>query len=140
MFCTHCKTSGHSFENCFKVGNAQAPLCNHCTMSGHFMDRCYKLHGYLLGHKLFNKNKSFGGSVNNVFGQKFSADNDDKEPSLLTKGQVYEIMALLKSNESFTVSPSANHIQTVASSSFPIMSGISICQLPFHTLLPKLHG
>lgn len=78
--------------------------------------------------------------MNNIFGQNFSADNDDEEPSLLTKGKFHEILALLKSKESFTVSPSANHIQTVASSSFPIMSGISICLLSFHTLLPKLHG
>lgn len=54
-YCTHCKISGHSLETCFKAGNAEALVCSHCHLSGHIMEKCYKLHGYLPGHKLFNK-------------------------------------------------------------------------------------
>ncbi|XP_042972666.1 uncharacterized protein LOC122304457 [Carya illinoinensis] len=56
-FCTHCKIQGHTLDNCFKAGNAQAPICIHCHMIGHLADKCYKVHGYSPGHKLHGKPK-----------------------------------------------------------------------------------
>lgn len=67
LFCTHCKITGHSFDNCFKVGNAEPPLCSHCNMTGHTSNRCYKLHGYPPGHKFF-KGKFTDGSVHQASG------------------------------------------------------------------------
>lgn len=63
--------------------------------------------------------------MNNVSRHNFSTDDDDT-PGLLTKRQLHEIIALLKSKDSLTISPSTNHIQIVAPSSSPSMSGISL--------------
>ncbi|KAF5467888.1 hypothetical protein F2P56_012097 [Juglans regia] len=62
--CNHCKITGHSFETCFKAGNAEAPICSHCHLPGHKADKCYKLHGYPPGHKFFSKSSTPGPFAN----------------------------------------------------------------------------
>lgn len=91
-YCSHCKVTGHTFENCFKAGNAAPPTCTHCSMMGHTMDRCYNLHGYPLSHKCFGKSKA---AVNQVFSQTLTDSEEDSDSTcLLTKRQYKEIVAL----------------------------------------------
>lgn len=42
-YCSHCKTTGHTLERCFKA-NPNRPVCSHCSVPGHTVDVCYKLH------------------------------------------------------------------------------------------------
>lgn len=43
FYCTRCKRTGHSTENC--------KTCDFCKMGGHTMDTCYKIHGYPESYK-----------------------------------------------------------------------------------------
>lgn len=56
-YCIHCKITGHTFDTCFKAGNAKTPIYSHYNMSGHTMEKCYKINGYSPGHKLFIKSQ-----------------------------------------------------------------------------------
>lgn len=128
LYCTHCKLTGHSFETCFKAGNAEPPLCSHCDMTGHIVELYYKLHGYPPDHKLSTRNKFNGSTAHHATGQLF-AEEDNEEPASLTKGQVQEIMAFLK-KDPITTPHLANHTQTILYSVakyYATMSGISLC-------------
>ncbi|KAF5465285.1 hypothetical protein F2P56_015305 [Juglans regia] len=125
-YCNHCKITGHTFEHCFKAGNAEAPICSHCTMTGHTMEKCYKLHGYPPGHKLFNRSQS----PSALAAQHVSDLEDDSDIRVgLTKAQYQQLVALLQPRELVTaVQPSANQIQSnFPSTSTPHISGISPC-------------
>ncbi|KAA8521481.1 hypothetical protein F0562_012154 [Nyssa sinensis] len=91
-YCTHYHLFGHTLENCFKAGNAEPSTCTHCHMSGHVAEKCYKLHGYPLGHELFNKAKS-----SLVFANSASAepDEDSSATVALTKDQYHQLLSLL---------------------------------------------
>ncbi|KAF5471497.1 hypothetical protein F2P56_008285 [Juglans regia] len=103
LYCTHCRITGHTLANCFKSGNATAPICTHCEMTGHTIERCYKLHGYPPNHK-FHKSRANATSLGT------SAEVSSESSMTLTKEQYQDLIALLHSKDS---SPSANHIQTV---------------------------
>ncbi|KAF5469085.1 hypothetical protein F2P56_013181 [Juglans regia] len=127
LYCSHCKITGHTLVNCFKSGNATAPVCTHCEMTGHVVDHCYKLHGYPPGHKLHKPKANVAALGTSIV---------TSEPSLsLTKEQYQDLIALLHSKDS---SPSANKIQTVISSnphSSPV-AGISLCLSTSYSMTP----
>lgn len=104
-YCTHYKILGHSLDNCLKASNAEPLVCSPCDMIGHTMERCYKLHGYPPRHQLHNKPKSSGYFSNQADGQhSYEPKKDTDESISLTKEQYQEIMALLHSKDSSTVS------------------------------------
>ena len=91
-YCFYCELPSHSFENCFKVGNADPPQCTHCNMTGHIVEKCYKLHGYPPGHKLHGKNKGITATVTQS--RALSDDDyeeDSKESMMLTRSQYQTI-------------------------------------------------
>ncbi|KAA8530502.1 hypothetical protein F0562_005211 [Nyssa sinensis] len=82
--------------------NAIPPLCTHCNMSGHYVAKCYKTHGYPLGHKLHEKNKTFAAAAAIVPSQACSATDHDEESSetmAFTKGQYNQLLALMHSKD-----------------------------------------
>ncbi|KAF5444667.1 hypothetical protein F2P56_033784 [Juglans regia] len=115
-YCTYCKITGHTFDTCFKAGNAEPPVCSHCNMSGHTMEKCYKLHGYPPGHKFFNNTQSSSA----LAAQSASEPETISDVQVgLTKTQYQQLLALLQPREpSIAVQPSANQIQ----SNFPSTS------------------
>ncbi|KAF5451888.1 hypothetical protein F2P56_026948 [Juglans regia] len=116
---SHCKIPGHLLEkNCFKIGNAEAPVCSHCHMTGHNVEKCYKLHGYPTGHKLHGKLKNITAAV--TYGTSSpDVDHDPHsiEPVPLTKDQYQQLLALLHSNNGST--PMASIAAAQPSSSSP---------------------
>ncbi|XP_035544635.1 uncharacterized protein LOC118348018 [Juglans regia] len=114
-FCTHCKIQGHSLENCFKAGNAQAPVCTHCHITGHIADKCYKLHGYLAGHKLYGKIKPSRFSSVNMTSLEPEDPSDTKFN--LTKDQYQQLLSLLQPKEVSIANHSINNVQTDCSHS-----------------------
>lgn len=128
-YCSHCKITGHSFETCFKVGNAEPPICAHCNMSGHTMEKCYKVHGYPPGHKLFTKSQG-----SNAFAAQAAPtasnlkDLSDGRVGL-TLAQYQQLMALLQPLQPpTTAQSSANQIPSnIPTNSTSHISGISTC-------------
>ncbi|KAF5442390.1 hypothetical protein F2P56_035053 [Juglans regia] len=99
-YCTHCKISGHTFETCFKAGNAEAPVCSHCNLSGHTMEKCYKLHGYPPGHKLFNKpHSSAVFATQSMLSSASNLEEISDERVGLTRSQYQQLIALLQPRE-----------------------------------------
>ncbi|XP_035540776.1 uncharacterized protein LOC118344323 [Juglans regia] len=128
-YCPHCKIQGHSFENCFKVGNATPPLCSHCNMTGHSIDKCYKLHGYPPGHKLHGKTKSSTAAVaSSLPCSNEDLDKEPTEPMALTKSQYNQLLVLLHSKDSSSAMASIS-VAPPSTSSNPIhnskVSGLS---------------
>lgn len=113
---------------CFKSGNATAPICTHCEMTGHTADRCYKLHGYPPGHKYHKPH------LNVVSSESPSSATNNDSNMVFTKKQYQELVALLH-NKNSTASPSANQLQTVSPTQHHISSavGISLCLSSFYS-------
>ncbi|KAA8543977.1 hypothetical protein F0562_021846 [Nyssa sinensis] len=107
----------HTLAQCFKSGNATAPVCTHWAMTGHTVERCYKLHGYPPGHK-YHKPR-----LNAVSMEAASSATNNDPNMVLAKEQYQELIALLH-NKNSTASPSANQLQTVPrSNSTPYFIG-----------------
>ncbi|KAG7996907.1 hypothetical protein I3843_01G184400 [Carya illinoinensis] len=123
-FCTHCKIQGHTLDNCFKAGNAQAPICIHCHMTGHLADKCYKVHGYPPGHKLHGKPKQLSFPSANM--TSLEPENPSINNFTLTKDQYQQLLSLLPSKEVSIAPHSVNHVQADCSSS-STMNGNSFC-------------
>ncbi|XP_031280248.1 uncharacterized protein LOC116138703 [Pistacia vera] len=95
---THCKITGHSMENYFKLGNAIAPLCSHCHLTGHSVEKCYKLMGYPPWHKFHTKQNSLSVPLANQASlsvdHELEVSSDDRMG--LTKLQYQQLMSLLR--------------------------------------------
>ena len=116
-YCQHCRTQGHTFENCYKAGNVESPVCSHCNASGHMAEKCYKLHGYPPGHKLYK------GRVTNSFANQAilsTSPNREKvseEKMVFTKEQYHHLMSLIQPKGLLTAIPSAIHTSSNSNTS-----------------------
>ncbi|KAF5442808.1 hypothetical protein F2P56_035426 [Juglans regia] len=121
-YCTHCKISGHTVENCFKLGNADPPLCTHCNMLGHSIEKCYKLNGYPPGHKFHNK-QPHSSHANLSIAPESVGVGEDKVG--LTKLQYQQLLALLQTQD--PISANVLHSSSSNPTSQSNMSGILNC-------------
>ncbi|KAF5475696.1 hypothetical protein F2P56_007472 [Juglans regia] len=131
-YCSHCKIPGHSFDTCFKAGNADPPQCTHCHMTGHSMEKCYKLNGYPPGHKLHSKTKHVAATVTHSRAQPDSDNDEDSNDSMvLTKSQYQQLISLLHSKDTSSAMASLTVAQpSVSPSNHQVsssrVSGLSI--------------
>ena len=107
-YCQHCRTQGHTLENCYKAGNAEPPVCSHCNVSGHMVEKCYKLHGYPPSHKLYKGRvaSSFANQV--VLSTSPNKEEVSEEKMVFTKEQYHHLMSLIQPQSLLTATPTAN--------------------------------
>nr|TKS11077.1 hypothetical protein D5086_0000076790 [Populus alba] len=107
-YCQHCRTQGHTLENCYKAGNAEPPVCSHCNVSGHMVEKCYKLHGYPPSHKLYKGRVASSFANQAVLSTSPNKEEVSEEKMVFTKEQYHHLMSLIQPQSLLTATPTAN--------------------------------